>query len=121
MTAIGSLVAFTIDCPDPEALARFYERALGMETIYSDEHAVYLAGEGLRLGFQKVDEYAPPDWPGQERPQQIHLDLAVTDLAGARERLAALGARDAAHQPGGDAWHVMLDPAGHPFCLTTAY
>jgi hypothetical protein len=21
------------------------------------------------------------------------------------------------HQPGGDRWRVLLDPAGHPFCL----
>ena len=28
-----------------------------------------------------------------------------------------LGATRPEHQPGGDRWRVMLDPAGHPFCL----
>ncbi len=23
-----------------------------------------------------------------------------------------------AHKPGGDRWRVLVDPAGHPFCLT---
>ncbi|MEQ7129412.1 VOC family protein [Actinopolymorpha sp. B11F2] len=28
-----------------------------------------------------------------------------------------MGARRAEVQPGGDAYRVFLDPAGHPFCL----
>jgi catechol 2,3-dioxygenase-like lactoylglutathione lyase family enzyme len=121
MSAIGTVVALTIDCPDPAALARFYEDALGWGVIYSDEHAVYLSGDGLRLGFQRVANYTPPDWPSQDVPQQLHLDIAVEDIAAAASRLAELGARPAPEQPGGENWHVMLDPAGHPFCLTTAY
>lgn len=121
MTGVGALAALTIDCADPEPLARFYRHALGLETIYSDEYAVYLGGDGIRLGFQKVGDYTPPEWPGQRVPQQMHLDVAVTDLERARADLTELGARDAGYQPGDDTWHVMLDPAGHPFCLTTAY
>jgi len=30
-----------------------------------------------------------------------------------------LGATTAGHQPMPRAWRVLIDPAGHPFCLTT--
>jgi hypothetical protein len=31
----------------------------------------------------------------------------------------AIGGRKAGVQPDPDHWRVLLDPAGHPFCLTT--
>ena len=51
--------------------------------------------------------------------KQIHLDLAVDDLAATSARAIDLGARLADVQPGADRYLVMIDPAGHPFCLTT--
>ncbi|MEU7863688.1 VOC family protein [Nonomuraea sp. NPDC049141] len=39
---------------------------------------------------------------------------------GRAERLAlAAGATKATDQPNPDRWRVLLDPAGHPFCVTT--
>lgn len=32
------------------------------------------------VAFQRVDDYRPPDWPGQGVPQQMHLDVDVDDL-----------------------------------------
>ena len=49
----------------------------------------------------------------------MHLDIAVEDLDTAVASALALGAQQAQHQPAPDAWRVLLDPAGHPFCLTT--
>jgi hypothetical protein len=49
----------------------------------------------------------------------MHLDLGVTDLEAAVADAERLGARVAPHQPAPDRWRVLLDPAGHPFCLTT--
>ncbi|MFX1821326.1 hypothetical protein PV768_16220 [Pseudarthrobacter sp. CC4] len=40
-----------------------------------------------------------------------HLETA-TDAA------IALGATEAAHQPAPHQWRVLLEPAGHPCCLT---
>jgi hypothetical protein len=48
-----------------------------------------------------------------------HLDLEVDDLDGAVAYAVSLGARLAAHQPRADL-RVLLDPAGHPFCLCTS-
>lgn len=57
----------------------------------------------------------------------MHLDIAVENLGDGpdrRERFfevvdqaVSLGARVAEHQPQKSALWVILDPAGHPFCL----
>lgn len=46
----------------------------------------------------------------------MHLDLAVDDLGTAVAHARDAGAVLAEHQPQEDV-RVMLDPAGHPFCL----
>jgi hypothetical protein len=40
-------------------------------------------------------------------------------LGGAVSAAVALGAVEAAHQPSPARRRILLDPAGHPFCLTT--
>jgi hypothetical protein len=71
------------------------------------------------LAALKVEDYVAPTWPAAEVPKQIHLDLAVTDLDAAVAEAERLGARVAPFQPAPDRWRVLLDPADHPFCLTT--
>jgi Glyoxalase-like domain len=68
------------------------------------------------ISFQQVSDYSAPDWPGQGRPQQMHLDAMVEDLDAAEAEVVALGATKHDHQPG-TTFRVFLDPAGHPFCL----
>jgi len=65
--------------------------------------------------------YAPPVWPSAAGKQQItqHLDIAVTDLDEAVTWATNAGATLASYQPQEDV-RVMLDPAGHPFCLFLA-
>jgi hypothetical protein len=46
----------------------------------------------------------------------MHIDIAVDDLAGAAAGAVDLGATLAEFQPQDDV-RVLLDPAGHPFCL----
>ena len=46
----------------------------------------------------------------------MHLDLQVGHLDSAVAEALALGATLSEHQPQ-DAVRVLLDPAGHPFCL----
>jgi hypothetical protein len=46
----------------------------------------------------------------------LHLDIGVRDITAAVEDAVALGAALPAHQPQDDV-RVLLDPAGHPFCL----
>ncbi|NYI71739.1 putative enzyme related to lactoylglutathione lyase [Naumannella cuiyingiana] len=117
--ASADLIAFTIDCSDSSRLARFYADLAGGEV--SGEYPEYGYAQAsvgpYTLNFQGVESYAAPAWPGQEHPQQFHLDFRVDDVAAATERATGLGASVAAEQPGGEAYRVMLDPDGHPFCL----
>ena len=71
------------------------------------------------LSFQRVDGFRPPEWPGQEHPQQFHVDVTVDDVDAAETLVLALGATKHEQQPEDPEanWRVYLDPAGHPFCL----
>ena len=78
-------------------------------------------GEGVGyLSFQRDADYEPPVWPGATGRQRMmmHLDFEVSDLAAAVEHALELGASLPDHQPQDDV-RVLLDPAGHPFCLYT--
>jgi hypothetical protein len=46
----------------------------------------------------------------------MHIDIGVRDLDAAVAQAAGLGATPARYQPQENV-RVMLDPAGHPFCL----
>lgn len=114
-----TLRAITLDCPDPPALAAFYQQATGLEPHpESDaEFAGLTCEDGLFIGFQRVDDYQAPRWPDQTVPQQLHLDFGVDDLDEAESLLLTLGATKPEHQPNEARWRVLTDPAGHPFCL----
>jgi hypothetical protein len=58
-------------------------------------------------------------WPNQHGSKQFHLDLAVDDLDAAAARCVEFGATLPVEQPR-ESWRVLLDPSGHPFCLTQA-
>ncbi len=113
---IGS-IAF--DCADPTALAAFWAALLEGEVAFSSDHFAAVKTDRMWLAATKVDDYQPPTWPHADQPKQMHVDLAVDDLAKAEAEAVRLGARKADFQPAPDRWVVLLDPAGHPFCLTT--
>ena len=110
-----------LDCPDPPALCRFYEQLLGW-TVYRSEPdwAVLAPSEhhGYNLSFQREEHHVAPVWPGRsDAPtMQAHLDLEVDDLVEAEAYARSVGARTHEHQPQ-DTVRVMVDPAGHLFCL----
>lgn len=108
-----------LDCPDPHALAAFYSGLTGWQVRpgTSEEWVQLVADGGATLAFQRVEGYRPPAWPGQEQPQQLHLDFDVPDLDAAEAAVLALGGRRHDVQPGDEEFRVYLDPAGHPFCL----
>jgi catechol 2,3-dioxygenase-like lactoylglutathione lyase family enzyme len=114
------IAATVIGAPDPRALAAFYARLLGW-TIATDEPEWVMLrppSGGIGLSFQLEPEFIPPVWPAVPGEQQMtsHLDIAVEDLEEAVRWAVDAGAAIADHQPQEDV-RVMLDPAGHPFCL----
>ncbi|MFD6323658.1 VOC family protein [Streptomyces sp. NPDC058442] len=110
-----------LDCPDPRKLAGFYAELLGWEinTDISTEDWVNLRNDGVELSFQRVENYRRPSWPGQEHPQQFHLDFEVDEFEPEHRRVIELGATFQKSFVGesGYGWQVYTDPAGHPFCL----
>ena len=109
-----------LEAPDGMALATFYSDLLGWPIAKQEEDAaaIRVPGTPSYLAFQSSPGYEAPVWPAEDGRQQMmmHLDLAVDDLAAAVDDAVALGATLAEHQPEDDV-RVLLDPAGHPFCL----
>jgi catechol 2,3-dioxygenase-like lactoylglutathione lyase family enzyme len=116
--AISMRMAF-IDCPDHHALAEFYAALMDGSPAgqAGDIYAAIDTAGGTVIGFQRVEGYRAPTWPTQERGQQLHMDLAVDDLDAAKTHALSCGATIAFEPPGKARHVVMLDPAGHPFCL----
>jgi hypothetical protein len=119
MMAIGKLWSVTLDCDEPQVLAEFWAKVLDGKVAHTSENfvGVEIPG-GLWVGAYKVAGHEAPEWPDGGAPKQYHLDLSVDDLDLAEKAALELGATKAAHQPEPDRWRVLIDPAGHPFCLT---
>jgi catechol 2,3-dioxygenase-like lactoylglutathione lyase family enzyme len=92
---IGRLHHLVIDCPDPQALARFWSQLLGLPVTYDLPNFVVVAESDTSSGiaFQLVVNYRPPTWPDPDVPQQMHWDVMVDDLDAAGAAATALGAR----------------------------
>jgi len=106
-----------MDCADPPALARFWCDVLGGSITNSNEKFVSVKTPDTMLTMIRVPDYRPPSWPDNAVPTQIHLDLVVDDLDAAVTEAVRLGARVAAEQHAPEKCRVLLDPAGHPFCV----
>lgn len=118
---ISSIIGFAYDCRDADRLADFYVRLLGWPKTLSDNGwAGIHTPQGVILAFQTVDSYVPPVWPWQEGEQQqmAHIDFKVDDLEEAVEHALGCGASKAEVQYFTTST-VMIDPEGHPFCLST--
>ncbi|MFF3327332.1 VOC family protein [Streptomyces sp. NPDC002889] len=114
------LLSVDFDCSDPAELARFYGNALGLPVVYSSDDFILLGREGSPgLGFIRVADYRRPTWPDPTQGKQAHIELGVDELDAAQARMLALGAVEPPFQPHPDQRRVLLDPAGHPFCIST--
>ena len=123
-----------LDCADADEMAEFYGRLLGWEITGRDTSTTRAGGSGwvgmadpaggVSLSFQAEDWYRPPTWPEAPDAQtkMLHFEIAVDDLKAAIALVVAAGGAVAGRQPHDrdpDELRVMLDPAGHPFCLFT--
>jgi len=110
-----------LDAPDARELAHFYARLLDWQIFNEDENGAAVAPSetaGYNLAIQTEPNYARPVWPTEAgKPQMsMHLDIEVDDLDEAVAYAVSVGAALAPYQPQSNV-RVMLDPAGHPFCL----
>ena len=111
-----------LDAPDVAVLTRFYSELRGWTIWREDEAEAALdLGEGVAyLSIQRNPDYVRPVWPatGGRQQMMLHLDFEVSDLEAEVARAVRLGAELPDHQPQENV-RVLLDPAGHPFCLYT--
>lgn len=121
MTTKTTIAMISIDCGEVGPVAEFWAQALGYEQVASDgeTYAMLQGASGPALGFGVVEGFEAPAWPNPHGSKQFHLDLAAEDVDAEVERLVGLGATKVDPQPG-ETWTVLLDPAGHPFCVTNA-
>ena len=121
-----------LDCSDAEEMAAFYGRLLGWTVTRRDTPEDRQGGAGwigmqdpkggVGLSFQAEEWYQSPTWPEEEglQAKMIHFEMLVADLDAAVAEVIAAGGRMAVHQPPDRdpaRGRIMLDPAGHPFCL----
>ncbi len=76
---IGRWHGLIIDCPDPSALAGFYQELLGMQRVQDEPDWVVIGDAPDRPGvaFQRAEDLQPPRWPDPGHPQQMHVDVRV--------------------------------------------
>jgi catechol 2,3-dioxygenase-like lactoylglutathione lyase family enzyme len=115
-----TLSAAVLDSEDAPELADFYQRLLGWQIGAAESHWVTLRPPdgGTGLSFAGESTYVRPTWPTDPARQQmmVHLDIEVDDLDAGVAHALACGAELAEFQPQ-SLVRVLLDPAGHPFCL----
>ena len=115
MTATARLELAAFDAADIDGLASFYAELAGWDIARKESDWITMStGDGQEVAFQLAPDHVAPKWPGQELPQQFHLDLIVNGHEAAAERAIALGATRLGE---GATWITLADPAGHPFDL----
>jgi hypothetical protein len=114
--------ALCVDAADPDAIARFWEAALGWRRTFDEPDEVVLeppagsAEDGVApdLLFLRVPE-------SKTVKNRLHIDLRPDDQAAEVARLEGLGARrvDVGQAPD-VSWVVLADPEGNEFCVLRA-
>lgn len=110
---VGTLYAFVVDVNNLETCGHFWSQVLGATVLYQDDTYWRLGQPGVPLSLllQKVPE-------GHAGKNRAHLDIDVTDLQTAVQRVQALGGQQLQEvRAYGIAWTVMADPDGNEFCL----
>ncbi len=138
MAEYPRLLHTALDATNARELAEFYRELLGLRYRPGDEPPtdgtpddadwlVLVDADGTRkLAFQQVDDLPRTNWPEPPGiPMQMHLDTTVTSVSELErqcERALALGAElrlDRTDDPD-EPLYVLVDPAGHPFCIFVA-
>jgi catechol 2,3-dioxygenase-like lactoylglutathione lyase family enzyme len=115
------ITELVLDCRNPEVLADFWCRVLGLVVLETEEDGSIEIGPagndqddpGLTLVF------SPSTEPKQAK-LRLHFDVNAVDRSQDEElrRLHELGARKSdVGQTGEESWHVLADPEGNEFCL----
>ena len=119
MSSPADIATLVINCADVHPMLEMYA-ALGAvrDERYPGHDCLVISG--LTISFQVIDNFVPPSWPGGSSPAGVHLDFFVDSPEEMERHLHRYGATTADAQPHREhGLIVMLDPAGHPFCIGT--
>jgi hypothetical protein len=114
----------SIDCADPDGLARFWCAVLGYEVRDGDDGLVTIGSPLLPEGRDREGPVPPtltfaqvPE--GKTAKNRLHIDVNPTDVEQEDEvrRLLDLGARHADVGQGEASWVVLVDPEDNEFCV----
>jgi len=128
-----TVTSVVIGAPEPRLLAAFYERLLGWPIVANEPARPGCPPEDgwamlrspsdrgvMAISVQWEPDYEPPVWPPRAGAPAMMLDLDIQaddgDVSKAVAWAVECGATLADEQPQ-DHTQVLLDPAGHPFCL----
>lgn len=104
----------TIDCENPERLARFWAEVLGYSVTEAETGTVEISGPSRpSLVFAEVPE-------SKTKKNRLHIDVNPVDRDRDAEvsRLLSLGATHTDVGQKKDApWVVLADPEGNEFCV----
>ena len=115
MTQVSVLDIAIFDAPDIEKAGRFYAELTGWDVVRQDDERFGVrAPNGQEIEFQRAPDHLAPQWPGQERPQQFHLDLQVADLRRRSSGRSASAPPSCATVPPGSPWPTR--PATRSTC-----
>lgn len=126
-----------LDTQNARELAEFYRKLLGLRYREGDEPLedevaddrdwlVLVDSDGARkLAFQRVATLTRATWPASDVPMQLHIDMTVgnvDELRLHRKRAERLGAEVVLDRTNDldEPLYVLVDPAGHPFCIFVA-
>jgi len=105
------LHGLVVDSADPQAQARWWAGAYGVDVTTNDGWFTLEGVPGMPI---LTMDFVPVPEPKTVK-NRVHWDVTVADVA----PLAAAGAT-VLREPGGDIrWYVMADPEGNEFCAFT--
>jgi predicted enzyme related to lactoylglutathione lyase len=119
-SATTATISVTLDCADPDRLARFWSEALRYQQVASVESYRVLDPAPGMAGPRFVLQGVPEPRMGKNR---MHLDIWVADMESESARLEALGAQRLQEKPfdeNGLSWFQLADPEGNEFCVGRA-
>ena len=113
--AIGRFHWLVIDTVDPARIAPFWCRLLGVRERgwFGDDYLMLERDDRTpAIAFQRVPE-------AKAGKNRLHVDVDVTDVDAAVERIVELGGSIASdmRELDGYRWRVMADPEGNEFCV----
>ena len=113
------LGSIALDCADTAELSSFWADLLGGEIAFSSDEFAAVRTDRIWLAATQVEGHTPPTWPDGRVPSRSISTWPSTTSPRPSSGRCPWAPSVPRPQPAPDRYLVLLDPAGHPFCLST--